>query len=116
MSQNANDSKKETIMPDVIFSYTQDEALEDGVLVLVGYAALGFAEKQERVIFTRTLFEQGYSDQTHRRDLMLKGFTLLLQPHHEDTPTMKLRVIEKDKIWVIWNSGEGFTFLTPEDY
>lgn len=116
MSQNLNGSKKEVIMPDVIFSYTQDQAIEDGVLVLIGYAALGLGRKPERVIFTRTLFGDGYAEEEKRRKLLIRGFSLLLLPNPEDSPTMKLRVIEKNKIWVIWNEGEGFTFLTPEDY
>lgn len=116
MSQNANDSKKEIIMPDVIFAYSQDEALEDGVLVLVGYAALGLGKKTERVIFTRTLFEEGYAEEEKRRRLLIRGFSLLLEPNPEDSPSMKLRVIEKGKIWIIWNEGEGFTLLTPSDY
>lgn len=115
--ENANNGvRNEEIVPEVIYAYTQDQAIEDGVLVLVGYAAVGAQKSQERVVLTRTLFEQGYADENERRRLLIRGFSLLLLADAEDSPTMKLRVIEKGKIWVIWNEGEGYTFLTPDDY
>ena len=116
MENDYNGAQKEEIFPEVIYAYTQDQAIEDGVLVLVGYAAVGAQKSQERVVLTRTLFEQGYADEKVRRRLLIRGFALLLLVDPEDSPTMKLRVIEKGKIWVIWNEGEGYTFLTPEDY
>lgn len=94
----------------IISSYTQDEAIEDGVLVHVGEIG------KQRVIFTRVLFDQGYEDEAKRKALIEQGMELLCREDSEDSPDMRLRVIEKGKIWVIWNVGEGFTFLTPEDY
>ena len=109
MEKDNKNPQKEQIIPNVIYSYTQDQAIEDGVLILIGYAG------SERVIFTRTLLEKGYSEKTKRKALVDLGFALLRKPDPEDSPGMRLRVIEKGKIWVIWN-GDGFTFLTPEDY
>lgn len=94
----------------VISAYTQNEAIEDGVLVYVGNIG------NQRVVLTRTLFDQGYDDGPKRKALVEKGMELLCREDLEDSPDMRLRVIEKGKIWVIWNVGEGFTFLTPEDY
>ena len=94
----------------VISSYTQNEAIEDGVLVHVGHIG------KQRVVLTRTLFDQGYEDELKRKALVEKGMELLCREDPEDSPDMRLRVIEEGKIWVIWNVGEGFTFLTPEDY
>jgi hypothetical protein len=46
----------------------------------------------------------------------MRGLGLLKLPDPEDSEYMKLRVIEKDKLWVIWSAGEGFVFMKPEDY
>ena len=106
-------NKKENEHPifgKVISTYTQDEAIEDGVLVYVGNIG------KQRVVFTRALFDQGYEDELKRKTLLEKGMELLCREDSEDSPDMRLRVIEEGKIWVIWNVGEGFTFLTPGDY
>lgn len=94
----------------VISRYTQEEAIEDGVLVFVGNIG------KERVVFTRSLFNQGYEDKEKRVALIEKGLELLCAEDPEDSPDMRLRVIEEGKIWVIWHMGEGFTFLMPDDY
>ena len=102
--ENLND--KDPIFGEVIACFTQEEAIEDGVLVFVGYAG------PEKVIFTRTLFEGVYEDPAKRLLLIQKGIEMLQAKDNEDSSTMRLRVIEKNKIWVIWNQGEGITFLT----
>lgn len=94
---------------EVIFAYTQAQAIEDGVLIHVGYCG------NQKVIFTSNLFAEGYEDAEKRRLLVERGLQLLRQPDGEDTKYMKLRVIEKDRIWVVLNA-EGFTFMKPEDY
>lgn len=96
-------------MDEIIYSYTQEQAIEDGILVKVG--ACG----KVPVIFTTNLFYDGYEDREKRVELVKKGLEMLKQPDKEDTDYMKLRVIEKDKIWVILD-GNGITFLKPEDY
>ena len=98
------------VFGEVISVYTQDEAIEDGFLVHIGNVG------KQRVVFTRVLFSQGYEDDAKRKALVEKGLELLCREDAEDSPNMRLRVIEKGKIWVIWNVGEGFTFLMPEDY
>ena len=108
-----NDKIKEyehPIFGKVISAYTQNEAIEDGVLVYIGNIG------KQRVVLIRTLFDQGYDDESKRKALVEKGMELLCREDPEDSPDMRLRVIEEGKIWVIWKVGEGFTFLTPEDY
>ena len=95
---------------EVIFAYTQAQAIEDGVLMVVGYCG------KEKVVFTRALFYDGYEDVEKRKALVMRGLELLKVPDAEDSEYMKLRVIEKDKLWVIWSAGEGFVFMKPEDY
>lgn len=46
---------------------------------------------------------------------MNKGLDLLRKEDPVDSDHMRLRVIEKDEIWVVYN-GEGITFMKPEDY
>ena len=95
---------------EVIFAYTQAQAIEDGVLIVVGYCG------KEKVVFTRTLFYDGYEDVEKRKALVMRGLELLKVPDAEDSEYMKLRVIEKDKLWVIWSAGDGLVFMKPEDY
>ena len=93
---------------EVVYSYTLEDALNDGVLVKTG-----FLEKSKLlVVFTANLFSDV---KDHYKNIIDKGLKLLSEPGKEDTPWMKLRVIEKNKIWVIANS-EAVTFMKPEDY
>lgn len=110
MDKEIENSGEESPFGEVISAYTQDQAIEDGVLVLVGHVG------KERVIFTRNLFTRGYEDPLCRKALVEQGLALLLKPDPEDSECMRLRVIEEEKIWVIWHAGEGYTFLCPEDY
>lgn len=93
----------------IISVYTQEQALEDGILVKVGMIG------KLPVIFTSNLFAEGYEDKEKRMSLIKQGLEMLNKHDDEDTEYMKLRVIEKDRIWVILNA-EGFTFMKPEDY
>ena len=102
----------------VIYEYTQEQAIEDGILVVVGNCA------NQRIIFTTNLFsDYSFKDKEGKERVNLdqlkrtieKGLSMLKKPDKEDTSYMRLRVIEKNRIWVIWNA-EGFTFMKPEDY
>ena len=110
MNDPSQQEFQDPVFGEVVSRYSQDQAIEDGTLVFVGYAG------RERVVFTRTLFSEGYEEETLRQALVERGLELLRKDDPEDSPTMRLRVIEKDKLWVIWNSMEGVTFLKPEDY
>ena len=102
----------------VIYEYTQEQAIEDGILVAVGRCG------RQRIIFTTNLFsDYSFKDKEGKERVNLdqlkrtikKGLSMLKEPDKEDTSYMRLRVIEKKRIWVIWNA-EGFTFMKPEDY
>ena len=94
---------------EVIYRYTAENAVEDGLFVPVG--TIG----DYPVYFTSNLFAEGYEDAGRRRELVHRGLGLLRQRDPEDTEYMRLRVIEKDRIWVTL-TGEGYTFMKPEDY
>lgn len=66
---------------------------------------------------TRSLLDEGkYEDAERRKQLIERGFGLLHLPDEEDKfSDRKLRVIEKDSIWVI-EDGAAVTFLRPSDY
>ena len=99
----------------VISEYTMDQAIEDGILIEVGEVQRNDGTKI-RVVFTRTLFEEGgYEDKTKRVALVTRGMELLKNSDPEDTDYMRLRVIEKGRIWAI-HDGNGITFMKPEDY
>jgi hypothetical protein len=87
------------------YTYTRDQAISDGILVPLS----------ERLVFTANLFAEGYEDVEKRNQLVEKGLKLLSIPDAEDSESMKLRVIEKGRIWLIEDSS-GVTFLTPDDY
>ena len=94
---------------EVIYRYTAKDAVEDGLFVPVG--SIG----QYPVYFTSNLFAEGYEDEDKRRALVERGLHMLRRKDFEDTDYMRLRVIEKDRIWVTL-TGEGYTFMRPEDY
>jgi len=93
----------------IISKYTAEDAVHDGVFLHVGNVS------QEKVYITSNLFSEGYEDDNRRIELVNKGLEMLRKPDPEDTDYMWLRVIEKDRIWVVRN-GEGYTFMKPEDY
>ena len=88
--------------------YSQEQAVADGVLVRTGK----LMPNHVPVIFTSNLFSEV---KDNYQKIIDKGLKLLKQSNSEDSDFMKLRVIEKNKIWVIANS-EGVTFMKPEDY
>lgn len=87
--------------------YTTEQAINDGILVKTGELTNGLP-----VIFTSNLFADV---KDHYQKIIEQGLELLKQPNKEDDNYMKLRVIEKNRIWVVANS-EGVTFMKPEDY
>lgn len=94
---------------DLISKYTQDDAIADGMLAVVGEV------DKIKIVFTTNLLFDGFEDSNKRTALVKKGLDLLEKPNKEDTNYMKLRVVEKNKVWVIYNA-EGITFMKPEDY
>jgi hypothetical protein len=95
------------IFGEPISIYTTKQAIDDGLLVKTGELTNGLP-----VIFTSNLFTDV---KDHYQKIIDKGLALLKQPDKQDSSYMKLRVIEKNKIWVIANT-EGVTFMKPEDY
>jgi hypothetical protein len=93
---------------EVIYSYSLEDALEDGILVKTGF----LSKSRVPVVFTSNLFHEV---KDHYKEIIDKGLKMLSEPDGEDTPWMKLRIIEKDRIWVVANS-EAVTFMKPEDY
>lgn len=94
-----------------IHVYTRRQAIDDGALIHVG----DIPDKPEpiTICFTCNLFAD-YQDPQSRLKVIRKGLSLLGQPDPEDG-YRKLRVVEKGRIWAIWD-GDGITFLRPEDY
>ncbi|MBI4231995.1 hypothetical protein HY605_02080, partial [Candidatus Peregrinibacteria bacterium] len=94
----------------IIYAYTKEQAVEDGVLIPVG------SINTQQILFTTGLYYDGFEgDELKIKEVVIKGLELLQKPDLEDTDYTKLRVIEKGKIWVVWNS-DGYTFMKPEDY
>lgn len=95
---------------DVIYTYTAEDAVSDGISIPIGTAG------DEPVYFTSSPFSDGYERQPEKiRELVERGLELLRQPEEEDTDYMRLRVVEKDRIWAILD-GDGYKFMKLEDY
>jgi hypothetical protein len=124
VEKKSMEEKLEKQFPDfeVISTYSREQAIEDGVLVYAGDLVLG-DDAKIGVCFTSNLFAGGgYEDLERRKWLVNHGVQRLKEKDPEDSPSMRLRVLEDPrdperpkKIWVILNS-EGITFLRPEDY
>ena len=93
----------------LIFKYSRERAIADGVLIPVGMAG------SLSVVFTAALFSDYYADPQKITSLVNQGLELLRQPDPEDSDCMKLRVIGPET-WIIYNTEEGITLLKPEDY
>jgi len=104
------DSTLSDLFGEPIHVYTRRQAIRDGVLVSVGEAHLG--DERIGICFTAALLAERPTVE-HCRDLIRQGFAMLNTPDPEDDGYRKLRVVEKDKVWVIWD-GDGITFLRPE--
>ena len=98
----------------VIFKYTPDDAVRDGVLIPVGEMTYTHGPPTP-LYFTSNLFADGYEDDMKRKELVYRGLDLLRKPDEQDSDYMRLRVIEEGRIWVILD-GQGYTFMKPEDY
>jgi nucleoside 2-deoxyribosyltransferase len=88
--------------------YTIQNALDDGMLVKVGY----LSNLKIPVVFTSNLFNDV---KDHYNEIVKKGLEMLSQKDEEDSEYSKMRIVEESRIWVIANS-EGVTFMKPEDY
>ena len=93
---------------EIIDVYSQEQAIADGIIVKVGV----LKPVNLSVLFTTNLFEEVKGCY---KEIIDKGLKLLSKPDKEDSPYLKLRVIEDGKIWVV-AKAEGVTFMKPEDY
>lgn len=88
--------------------YTLQNALDDGILVKVGE----LSNLKIPVVFTSNLFNDV---KDHYREIITRGLEMLNKTDEQDSEYSRMRILEKDSIWVIANS-EGVTFMKPEDY
>lgn len=95
--------------PGIIYNYTAKDAVRDGIFHALGRFAF------HPIYFTSGLWNEGLEDDDKREKLIERGIELLTQRETEDTEYLKLRVIEKNKIWVTQKYG-GITFMKPSDY
>ena len=89
--------------------YTKADAVDDGTQVIVG------RHNTQLIYLTSTLLDDGYDNTDIQRELIKQGMIALRNPDIEDTPTMKLRTLRSNTVWVI-QAPDGITFMKPEDY
>ena len=99
----------------VLYEYTAEDAVKDGVFVHVGRIG------DTPVYITTNCFNRaGLDDPLHRHGVVQEAIAALKIPDPEDTH-WKLRVLHKGKaadydcLWVVHNA-EGITIMFPEDY
>lgn len=92
-----------------ISGYTKEDAIEDGTQALLGNV------DGRGIYITSTLLFEGFEDDMSRRQLIDRGLSALSRPDPQDTEYMRLRVLEKGRIWVI-EALDGITFMRPQDY
>jgi len=93
---------------DIIYRYTKEDAIADGQQARIG------SDKGRTIYITSTILAD-YEDENKRETLMQKVLESLDKPDPEDTNYLKLRVIEKGKIWAV-EDGDGITIMHPSDY
>ena len=103
-------SALEELFGPVIFKYTLEDAVRNGMI-----RPTGMVGGKIPVYFTSNLLAQGYEDPDRQRQLVVQGVRRLALPDPEDTDYMKLRVLKKDEVWVVFNA-DGMTYMLPEDY
>jgi len=101
---------------EVISVYTTEQAIEDGVLVVLG--SIGGVPV---LATTNCFFKAGLDNPLQRHGVVLEAVSALNKSDPEDDGFRKLRVLHKGKavdyecLWVIHDS-QGITIMLPEDY
>jgi hypothetical protein len=85
--------------------YTARDAVKDGLLMEIE------SVRDVPVYITRNLYDsRGYQEKDKRDALVKRGLDLLSQEDPEDTGQARLRVVEKDLVWVLYDT-EAITFF-----
>jgi len=99
---------------DVIYAYTDEQAVEDGVLVDTS----SFSKVFTRV--TSNLFEKGYEERTvdNLRDLFLQAWAHMKKKGKDTFYELKVELPsgEKERIFCVYNELGSYTLMMPEDY
>ena len=107
---------EQELLGDVIYTYTRDQAVKDGVLI-----ELGIIGSTPVYATTNCFYRAGLDNPLQRIGVVLEAIEALKKQDVEDTSVMKLRVLHKgiaadyECLWVIQDC-EAITIMFPEDY
>lgn len=115
-TENAEEKSKDRVLGneesdffgELISSYTKEDAVEDGQQSIIG--SIG----KDKVYITSTIIDE-FDNEDRQKVLVDRVKAALDISDPEDTDYMKLRVLEKDKLWVI-KAADGITIIHPSDY
>ncbi|MFA5762392.1 MAG: hypothetical protein WC931_02245 [Bacilli bacterium] len=109
---------------EIISVYTREQAIDDGMLVETGTALIPTTKGIATVsvcLTTNCFVSALLDDEARRAQVMKRALAALLEHDHEDTPYMRLRVLNGNlptgcpTLWVILDH-DGITVMLPEDY
>ena len=111
---------------DVVFTYTDAQALEDGVLVDISSYGLGYGGKNVNRVTSnlmRCLVPSFFGDDVVEEfvaKLAKMHVTMIVsraQPTEDDwLLTSHASIPHRHKVWLVQNEVGGYTVMLPEDY
>ena len=97
---------------DIIYTYTDEQAVEDGVLMPVSFGAINLVTDGIVSRFTR----QSFFDIGKFNSFMSEAARKLSEQQKEKADWFYAVVIEKKKYFIAQNGSNGFTLMLPEEY
>ena len=97
----------------VVFVYTREDAIRDGVLIEVD------TYKGKQICITDNAYKiAGLEDETLRNHVIKAAIEALSKPDENDASYKKLRsiLVKGHLFWAVWTDTEGFTIMLPSDY
>jgi hypothetical protein len=97
---------------EVVFKYTDADAVEDGVLMPVSFGAINLVTNG----IVHKFSGQGYFEIEKFNSFMTETTRLLSEQQKEKADWFYSVVIEESKYFIARNGSNGFTLMLPEEY
>jgi hypothetical protein len=106
--------------PFTVFSYTDAQALEDGVLVDVSPLSISFAGKPVNRVTASVWYtlETAYCDNEQIAAVLVEVLrdAKPAEDNCGDEGDMWISYLDGNKVWIMHNEVGGMTIMYPEDY
>ncbi len=97
---------------EVVFKYTDTDAVEDGVLMPVSFGAINLVTDG----IVNNFSMQGFFDIEKFNSFMTEAARKLSEQQKEKADWFYSVVIEEKKYFIAQNGSNGFTLMLPEEY